>query len=595
MSKFAEQAERAAQICAAVAAAAFLSSGLVYLYLGRVTVTMADHWVIYEVFLKHSWLESALLKLNHHSLFFPNLIRLADLRFFHGDQQLLFFAGMMLLFCTVILLLVPLWRDKTVGLTAKLVATLVLIVGNFWMGRASITTSGGFLCENSLAIGGAILACLWLPATRTEWPQSLKAFLIVIGSGFVASFSIGNGMAVWPTLLLLGWSLRLPWRSLVVLLAGGLTATVVYVLLPGGSFGQAPSETLSMLFAGGKGLRHLCMLLGAPFLWAQAAWSSHYEVSDKLAATSLLSLSCGALGLVFAGLAAAPKLIRRDLGQSWLELIALGLVIFNLGALAIIVVGRTEYFLRLPDEVSAPRYLFWSSLFWAGLLLAAIQHAQSKKWLRWPVYFLALAVPISVLPSHYQEGLRWRFVNAVAEEGATSLINGVRDPQQIEILSPDSGAEQLYRVAAQLRACRLDMFAEGLQDWIGLPETSLFAGRQKSESFRGEYHVDGLVQCEDGASAARVTGWSLKRGDAIPKTLVIVDPAGVVRGVARSWTTNKFISRTFYRGWFSGSEFLGYIRNYDGRLRYAVRCADDGILSDEKIVVDTPVTGLSTP
>src|SRR5882724_6955579 len=592
MSKFAEQAERAAQICAAVAAAAFLSSGLVYLYLGRVTVTMHDYWVIYETCLNHSWLEAALTKDNYQPLFFPSLIWLADLRFFRGDQQLLFFAGMMLLFCTVILLLVPLWRDKTVGLTAKLVATLVLIVGNFWMGRASITTSGGFLCENSLAIGGAILACLWLPATRTEWPQSLKAFLIVIGSGFVASFSIGNGMAVWPTLLLLGWSLRLPWRSLVVLLAGGLTATVVYVLLPGGSFGQAPSETLSMLFAGGKGLRHLCMLLGAHFLWAQAAWSSHYEVSEKLAATSLLSLSCGALGLVFAGLAAAPKLIRRDLGQSWLELIALGLVIFNLGALAIIVVGRTEYFLRLPDEVSAPRYLFWSSLFWAGLLLAAIQRAHSKKWLRWPVYFLALAVPIGVLPSHCKEGRGWRFRNYLAEEGATSLINGVCDPQQIKILFPDP--KQVYGVVPQLRAHRLDMFAKGLQDWIGLPETSLFAGRQKSEFFKGECHVDGLVQC-DGISAAKVTGRIQKRSDAIPKTLVIVDPAGVVRGVARSWTTNKFISRTFYRGWFSGSAFLGYIRNYDGRLSYVVRCADDGVLSNEKIVVDTPLTGLSTP
>jgi hypothetical protein len=594
MSKFAEQAERAAQICAAVAAAAFLSSGLVYLYLGRVTVTMADHWVIYEVFLNHSWLESALLKLNHHSLFFPNLIRLADLRFFHGDQQLLFFAGMMLLFCTVILLLVPVWRDKTVGLTAKLVATLVLIVGNFWMGRASIMTSGGFLCENSLAIGGTLLACLWLPATRTEWPQSLKAFLIVIGSGFVASFSIGNGMAVWPTLLLLGWSLRLPWRSLVVLLAGGLTATVVYVLLPGESFGQAPSETLSMLFAGGKGLRHLCMLLGAPFLWAEAAWGSQYRISDELGATSLLSLSCGALGLVFAGLAVAPKLIRRDLGQSRLQSTALGLVIFNLGALAIIVVGRTEYFRRLPAEVSAPRYLFWSSLFWAGLLLVAIQRAHSKKWLRWPVYLLALVVPIGTLPMHYREGLNWRRVNYSAESGATSLINDVCDTQQIQILFPDP--KQVYRVAAQLRVRRLDMFAKGLQDWIGQRETGLFARRRKPEGFNGSCHVDSLVQGKNGASAAKVSGWIQKRGDAIPKTLVIVDPAGVVQGVARSWTTNNFIRRMFYQGRFSkNGKFLGYIRNYHAHVSYAVRSADDGALSNEKIVVDTPTTTLQRP
>jgi len=592
MSKFAEQVERAAQIFAAVATAAFFSSGLVYLYQARWTVTMRDHWVIYEVLLNHSWLDGALLKLNHHSLFFPNLIRLADLRFFRGDQQLLFFAGMVLLFCTVILLMVPLWRDKTVGLTSKLAATLVLIVGNFWMGRASITTSGGFLCENSLAISGAVLAFLWLPATRSESPRSLKAYLIVLASAFVASFSIANGMAVWPSLLLLGWSLRLPRRSLVVLLAGTLTATVVYVLLPGMSKSPGFSETLSLLLKAGTSLRHLCMLLGAPFLWGEAAWITPYEISHQLAATSLLSLSCGALGLALAGLAAAAKLVRRDLGQSTLELTALGLIIFNVGAIALILVGRATYLSSFPEDVSAPRYLFWSSLFWTGLLLVLIQRAESKKWVRWPVYLLALALPFGVLPSHYKLALLWRHHNFMAESGATSLINNVCDTQQIKILFPDP--KQVYRVAPQLRARRLDMFAEGLQDWIGLHQTCLFAGRHKSECFKGECHIDRLVHCEGGTSAARVSGSSLKQHHAIPKILVIVDPGGVVRGVARSWVTNKFVSRAFYLGRFSGRNFLGYIRDYDPKLQYAVRCADDGMLSDEKIVVNPPVSALCT-
>src|SRR5437016_11325593 len=293
MSKFAEQAKRAAQICAAVATAAFLSSGLVYLYLGRAPVTMADYWVTYEVCLNHSWLESALLKLNYHSLFFPSLIWLADLRFFHGDQQLLFFAGMILLFSTAALLLVPLWRDETIGLTAKLVATLVVIVGNFWMGRASITTSGGFLCICSLAISGTLLACLWLPTTRTEWPRSLKACLIVMTSGFVASFSFASGMAVWPTLLLLGWSLRLRWRLLVVLLAGGLTAIVIYVLLPSAR-AEIPFARISdfseFLVAAGRGhsIFACCLAplffgrkrLGAPITTFPISWErphcSHY-------------------------------------------------------------------------------------------------------------------------------------------------------------------------------------------------------------------------------------------------------------------------------------------------------------------------------
>jgi hypothetical protein len=117
----------------------------------------------------------------------------------------------------------------------------------------------------------------------------------------------------------------------------------------------------------------------------------------------------------------------------------------------------------------------------------------------------------------------------------------------------------------------------------------------KSAGFKGECHVDRLVQPEDGTSAARVTGRIEKRSHTIPKTLVIVDPAGVIQGVARSWGTNEFISRIFYQGQFSGSGFLGYIRNYDVHRSYAVRCADDGTLSDEKIVVDTPANDLSTP
>jgi len=74
----------------------------------------------------------------------------------------------------------------------------------------------------------------------------------------------------------------------------------------------------------------------------------------------------------------------------------------------------------------------------------------------------------------------------MTESDATSLINGVRDVNAIAV---GPNPEQVYRVAAQLRAQRLDMFADGLQDWIGLPETSFPSnssasslGRHKSET-----------------------------------------------------------------------------------------------------------------
>ena len=124
MRKFAALVERAVQICAAVAAFVFLISGVVYLYLGRQPVTKWDYWWLYHFCLNHTWLESALHSHGGHSLFFPSFFWLTDLHFFHGNQLLLFFAGLVLLFITVALLLILVWRDETAGLTAKVPAAL---------------------------------------------------------------------------------------------------------------------------------------------------------------------------------------------------------------------------------------------------------------------------------------------------------------------------------------------------------------------------------------------------------------------------------------------------------------------------------------
>src|SRR5262249_7474606 len=217
-------AERTVQICTALIAFAFFVSGVVYLYLGRWTVTHTDYWEQYD--LNRTWLETALLKVNNHSVFFPSLLWQADLRFFRGDQLPLFIAGIALLFITASLLLAPAWRDRTIGLTAKLMSTLVVIVGTFWMGRATITTSGGFNCENSLAMVGAALAFLLPlrlgPTPRRWWPGTV----LMVCAGFVASFSCAEGLAIWPTLLLLAWCLRLPRYFFWFLAVASLTVAI---------------------------------------------------------------------------------------------------------------------------------------------------------------------------------------------------------------------------------------------------------------------------------------------------------------------------------------------------------------------------------
>jgi len=137
------------------------------------------------------------------------------------------------------------------------------------------------------------------------------------------------------------------------------------------------------------------------------------------------------------------------------------------------------------------------------------------------------------------------------------------------------------------------MFADGLQDWIGLREADLFGGRRRREGVKGECRVAALAECDNGAPAAQVVGQASKHGGLIPSTLVIVDPAGVIRGVARTSSTKPFINDAFYLGKLSSrstNSFVGYIRNYNPHLQYGVRSADDGVLSEEKIPVQLSPT-----
>jgi hypothetical protein len=590
MRRLAALPETAARICAALAGSVFALSGVVYLCLGRWTTTRFDFWRIYDFSLNHTWLESALLKHDAHSLFFPSFLWLADLRFFHGNQLPLFVAGLAFFFITVALLLILVWQDETVGLTAKIVATLAVIVGNFWTARGVITASGGFNAINSLAMVGALVAVLVLPNMHANSARTRFATVTVVCAGFVASFTFGAGLAIWPALFFLAWGLRLPWRSFVPLGIAAAAALVIYHGLP-----PRPWHSEVIQLTGSTGLTLvtlLCRLAGTPFLYATSGWHDKPLSADAVQ-SSLLPQWCGGTGLAIAAMAMVFTLVRRDLGKSSLKLIGMALVTFTVVVMALVIVGRASRLRAQPFEVSAARYLFYSTLFWTGLLLIAIQYAESKSWLRWPVYLVALALPILTFPGHYRYGLNLRRAAQLADYGAVSLVNGVRDEQQVRM--PLGDPELVYQVAEQLRGRRLDMFSAGWQDWIGLAEADLFGRRYTREKLQGRCSVTALVQCDDGAPAARVTGEALKHGGRVPKLLIIVDPTGVVRGVARSSSTSPFINRVFYLGKANVKTFVGYIRDYNPRLRYVVRSADNRVLSEEEIPVQARTTEPTNP
>jgi len=598
--------ERTAQAFAALAIAFYSVSGLAYLYFGSWPVTHQDFWQLYQRALTHSWLQSALLKYGPHSIFFPSFFWLTDLRFFHGKQQPLVIAGILLLSITVSLLLIPIWRDKNVSLTGKILSALVLVTTNFWMGRSIITASGGFNCICSSVMVGAAIAFLVLPRMNGQSRQWLAALIVVCG-GFLASFSFGSGLAIWPTLLLLAWCLRLRTYSIGLLAVASVVAAVVLVMLPGESQHLQMQLLPSIAASGGI---WLCQIIGTPVAYAIAGWRPQQLLSQTV--ESSMSVWFGAAGLTIALVIIGRAVYRRDIGQSRLKLTGLALVTFS-------ILVATSIVVPLPltrgtsSDVDAPRYLFWSTLFWGGLLLLLIARGENVPHLRWIAFCIPLATPVFAFPSHQRWALHSKYAQILATDAATSLINRVRDIETLKIIAPVY-LEFPYMVAPQLRAHRLGMFADGLQDWIGLNEASLFAGRHKPEGLLGTCRVSKLVQSDTGAPAARIVchvttrrhiprivrcaispvAWLVdketKQGYMTPNRLAVIDSNGIIRGVARSCGMSSFANRVLFQGKFCTTCILGYISDYNPQLHYIVRSADDNVLSEEALPVQDDVS-----
>jgi hypothetical protein len=555
------------------------------LYFGSWPVTHIDLWFIYERFLTLPWTKMAFSRWNQHPAIFPFFLWLIDIDLFQGKQAALVWIGLLLMIGTVALLLVPVWRDKTVGFNERMIGTLVIVLGNFWMGRALITTSGVFNSVHYLTTLPVALAFLWLVKMGPDSAHFWRAAIIVLLSALVATFSYGTGVAVWPALLLLAWASRLSARSIVLLLTGAIIATIGVALLPSPQDNTEPSfMTQSPLGSVFNLLGWLCRLTGSPIAYAIAGWypqSALHEITKY----SAISLWAGVAGLLLTLLTATPTLLRRRAATGGCRFTGLALMSFNLFVLILIIFGRRQVFREYAIALGTPRYMFWSTLFWSGLLLTIIDHSQKWRYFRWPILWLILTIPVFLFPLHYRFALHYRYIRCLSDEAATSLINGVQDSKQVAILSHPYPPELIYSVAPLLRKHRLDMFAEGLQDWIGQPLDTIFHGRSRRAELKGSLRVQQLVENDKEVPAARIIGTASTPSASGPEQLVITNPSGTVCGIARVCATPRGLSQILYGGKFARRSFFGYIRNYDPNCQYLAHSVTHGTISTDTIVI----------
>ena len=244
----------------------------------------------------------------------------------------------------------------------------------------------------------------------------------------------------------------------------------------------------------------------------------------------------GAAGLALGTAACGFCLLRPDRLNRFRRTHVV-LIIFVFFSAAATSIGRFDARNASP---LAGRYATASFLFWASALSLFLHEASHRpRWRRTAIPGIVCAVvilcAISVVPLHIAGGSRAVAAKHFLDEASLALVSGVRDERYLQSLYfPDT--DELLSVVPMLRERRLSMFRPDWANYVGKELTSSFAVSEGDECL-GQF--DGVKPLSRSGESAvtdlRVSGWAWDQRAEKPCPLVlIVDDAGVIRGIARS-------------------------------------------------------------
>jgi hypothetical protein len=280
-----------------------------------------------------------------------------------------------------------------------------------------------------------------------------------------ATFSFGSGVASFAALFALLFVRRSPTRQWLLALIATVATLLAYFALDnaGGAHALDPF---------GVALTSL-RLLGAPFVYlfwplldpaAAAAspaplqgalltianaWTAQFgDIRHSVFPQAVLGALAVALTVAF-GL----RLRRASRNAARTACLGFALACFGIAVAALIALARQDYFAVYDDQIIAPRYLPWSSLCWAGLLIAAFAQMRAPR----RAALLALTLALVALPSEIGMGALARRVREVAEDAALYAAVGVA-PLSVS-LGEATSIEDLRPALPLLRDARAAVFA----------------------------------------------------------------------------------------------------------------------------------------
>jgi hypothetical protein len=489
----------------------------------------------------------ALLLKNHggHRPFAPRLLYWVDYAWFGGRNAFLVSCSVALQAFTAVLLVRASSRERgnlprslwvfAGGVSVALLysATQLENFARAWNVHWFLTFAASAAALAALdrarqvdAQGGGFAAAGWI--------------LVAACAATIATWSMVNGLLVWPLLVALAVAVRMRARWALLL-------TLAALLVAAGFFhGYTPGPGLSageIWHAPHRRLAWVSKCLGAPLSW------SHPRAGAVLGGLGLATV-------VFAAL----QLVRRG-RRAGAAILPVGLMLLCVGTALLAAWGRMAY---SQTSWSIPRYQTITLLFWASLLCWVLPRLGSMRAVgRWGgVAFMAVVlagIGAVLVPAHRREG---RVVVVFGEQvrvANLAIITDLGHRPAYEVSLPFSdlhrSGDRVRRRASFLRSQELGMFADGRYRWLGLRVGEDLAIEPENRCDGGVFTLEHLG--EPDVVGARAEGWARDaRTGSVPASFVVTDAANVVVGLgapARRWLPwqSRAAARAEGRGWIA--------------------------------------------
>ncbi len=483
---------------------------------------------------------------NEHRIVFYKLLLIVDMQFFAGRNWPMYVG----VFCFQLSLVVifgyilwkvghltpPLW-EACVGIALYCLFCPSQWENLFWAFQLS------FMMVN-VWVAIAIL-CVSLQKQRTQAGQPAGGTLLLVSllAAAAATFTNGNGVTVWPVLIVIALVARLPWRVIITYVAGLCCIVPIYLV----GYHSPP--------------QHADVLASIRHPWSILAFVENYLGSAPVDNAHIgWAVYAGRLALILVVILAFQLLRHRGRANA-LDYALAGIVLYCVATAFITALGRLNFGI---GQAYTPRYQTFSLLFWWALttwILVALSRRGAVK--STVALYVVIATILCASAFHYRPILdivRDRILQR--EVGGIAMVTGVHDEELLRTaILPFPVTHLDY-----LQAHHLSLFSTSTAEQLGQAFGQKYT-IMPSNTCAG--YVDVVSNPDPSPQDVKLQGWIIDRRTRWPvSTLLLVAEDKIVglgiSGEQRPDVVNAIRSKRALRsGWIAYAKLPDATRQLD--------------------------------